>query len=157
MDVCNSCISRYGPVCHAPFTSGSLPQVRSTVSDFAVFLTIVIMVLLDFVVGIPSPKLQVPHAFKVMGCFGRWGCHKVMPGQGRAESGGDAGGVTISSSTSKCLASSWKGEDGPKTRYLQEKYLEVLAKRRLALLKPTGEGDMKPGLGGALTQGGRGK
>ncbi|XP_049653344.1 electroneutral sodium bicarbonate exchanger 1-like isoform X2 [Accipiter gentilis] len=39
-------------------------RVRSTVSDFAVFLTIVIMVLLDFVVGIPLPKLQVPHAFK---------------------------------------------------------------------------------------------
>ncbi|XP_049653828.1 electroneutral sodium bicarbonate exchanger 1-like isoform X5 [Accipiter gentilis] len=39
-------------------------RVRSTVSDFAVFLTIVIMVLLDFVVGIPSPKLQVPHEFK---------------------------------------------------------------------------------------------
>lgn len=157
MDVCNSCISCYGPVCDAPFTSGFLPQVRSTVSDFAVFLTIVIMVLLDFMVGIPSPKLHVPHAFKVMGCFGTWGRHKVMPGQGRAESGGDAGGVTISSSTSKCLASFWKGEDGPKTRYLQEKYLEVLAKRTLALLKPTGEGDMKPGPGGALTQGRRGK
>ncbi|XP_049653217.1 electroneutral sodium bicarbonate exchanger 1-like isoform X1 [Accipiter gentilis] len=39
-------------------------RVRSTVSDFAAFLTIVIMVLLDFVVGIPLPKLQVPHAFK---------------------------------------------------------------------------------------------
>ncbi|XP_074878102.1 electroneutral sodium bicarbonate exchanger 1-like [Buteo buteo] len=39
--------------------------VRSTVSDFAVFLTIAIMVLLDFVVGIPSPKLQVPHTFKI--------------------------------------------------------------------------------------------
>ncbi|XP_074878038.1 electroneutral sodium bicarbonate exchanger 1-like [Buteo buteo] len=39
-------------------------RVRSTVSDFAVFLTIAIMVLLDFVVGIPSPKLQVPHTFK---------------------------------------------------------------------------------------------
>uniref|UniRef100_A0A663FJT3 Anion exchange protein n=1 Tax=Aquila chrysaetos chrysaetos TaxID=223781 RepID=A0A663FJT3_AQUCH len=39
-------------------------RVRSAVSDFAVFLTIVIMVLLDFVVGIPSPKLHVPHAFK---------------------------------------------------------------------------------------------
>uniref|UniRef100_A0A663EE16 Anion exchange protein n=1 Tax=Aquila chrysaetos chrysaetos TaxID=223781 RepID=A0A663EE16_AQUCH len=37
-------------------------RVRSAVSDFAVFLTIVIMVLLDFVVGIPSPKLHVPHA-----------------------------------------------------------------------------------------------
>uniref|UniRef100_A0A8C8AXG4 Anion exchange protein n=1 Tax=Otus sunia TaxID=257818 RepID=A0A8C8AXG4_9STRI len=39
-------------------------RVRSTVSDFAVFLTVVIMVLMDFVVGIPSPKLHVPHLFK---------------------------------------------------------------------------------------------
>ncbi|XP_030366533.1 electroneutral sodium bicarbonate exchanger 1 isoform X2 [Strigops habroptila] len=38
--------------------------VRSTVSDFAVFLAIVIMVLIDFMVGIPSPKLHVPHMFK---------------------------------------------------------------------------------------------
>ncbi|NXL40404.1 S4A8 protein, partial [Glaucidium brasilianum] len=39
-------------------------RVRSTVSDFAVFLTIVIMVLMDFMVGIPTPKLHVPHVFK---------------------------------------------------------------------------------------------
>ncbi|NWI58900.1 S4A8 protein, partial [Calyptomena viridis] len=39
-------------------------RVRSTVSDFAVFLTIVIMVLIDLLVGIPSPKLHVPHVFK---------------------------------------------------------------------------------------------
>ncbi|NXN92607.1 S4A8 protein, partial [Rhinopomastus cyanomelas] len=39
-------------------------RVRSTVSDFAVFLTIVAMVLMDFAVGIPSPKLHVPHVFK---------------------------------------------------------------------------------------------
>ncbi|XP_074709916.1 electroneutral sodium bicarbonate exchanger 1-like [Strix uralensis] len=39
-------------------------RVRSTVSDFAVFLTIVVMVLMDFMVGIPSPKLHVPHMFK---------------------------------------------------------------------------------------------
>ncbi|XP_074777666.1 electroneutral sodium bicarbonate exchanger 1-like [Athene noctua] len=39
-------------------------RVRSTVSDFAVLLTIVIMVLMDFMVGIPSPKLHVPHMFK---------------------------------------------------------------------------------------------
>ncbi|XP_009958046.1 PREDICTED: electroneutral sodium bicarbonate exchanger 1-like, partial [Leptosomus discolor] len=39
-------------------------KVRSTVSDFAVFLTIVIMVLIDLVIGIPSPKLHVPHMFK---------------------------------------------------------------------------------------------
>ncbi|XP_041876537.1 electroneutral sodium bicarbonate exchanger 1 isoform X3 [Corvus kubaryi] len=38
--------------------------VRSTVSDFAVFLTIVIMVLIDLGIGIPSPKLHVPHMFK---------------------------------------------------------------------------------------------
>ncbi|NWH63770.1 S4A10 protein, partial [Geococcyx californianus] len=39
-------------------------RVRSTVSDFAVFLTIVVMVLIDFMIGIPSPKLHVPHMFK---------------------------------------------------------------------------------------------
>ncbi|NXB64754.1 S4A8 protein, partial [Struthidea cinerea] len=39
-------------------------RVRSTVSDFAVFLTIVIMVLIDLAIGIPSPKLHVPHMFK---------------------------------------------------------------------------------------------
>ncbi|XP_054151189.1 electroneutral sodium bicarbonate exchanger 1 [Melozone crissalis] len=39
-------------------------RVRATVSDFAVFLTIVIMVLIDLGIGIPSPKLHVPHVFK---------------------------------------------------------------------------------------------
>ncbi|KAM9252096.1 electroneutral sodium bicarbonate exchanger 1 [Cariama cristata] len=39
-------------------------RVRSTISDFAVFLAIVVMVLLDFMTGIPSPKLHVPHMFK---------------------------------------------------------------------------------------------
>ncbi|XP_051497370.1 electroneutral sodium bicarbonate exchanger 1 [Apus apus] len=39
-------------------------RVRSTVSDFGVFLTIVFMVLIDLMIGIPSPKLQVPHVFK---------------------------------------------------------------------------------------------
>ncbi|NXW52245.1 S4A8 protein, partial [Nyctiprogne leucopyga] len=53
--------SRYFPTRVAP---ALLPQVRSTVSDFAVFLTIVIMVLIDFLIGIPSPKLHVPHMFK---------------------------------------------------------------------------------------------
>lgn len=56
----------YGPGCQAPLSSGFSPQVRSTVSDFAVFLAIVIMVLIDFMVGIPSPKLHVPHMFKVL-------------------------------------------------------------------------------------------
>ncbi|XP_053346651.1 sodium bicarbonate cotransporter 3 isoform X2 [Clarias gariepinus] len=39
-------------------------RVRSTISDFAVFLTIMIMVLLDYLVGIPSPKLNVPDTFE---------------------------------------------------------------------------------------------
>jgi hypothetical protein len=37
------------------------------VSDFAVFLTIFTMVVLDFLIGVPSPKLQVPNVFKVSG------------------------------------------------------------------------------------------
>ncbi|KAM4704839.1 sodium bicarbonate cotransporter 3 isoform 8-T8 [Rhinophrynus dorsalis] len=39
-------------------------KVRSTISDFAVFLTIVIMVLVDYLVGVPSPKLHVPEKFE---------------------------------------------------------------------------------------------
>nr|XP_008117196.1 PREDICTED: sodium-driven chloride bicarbonate exchanger isoform X7 [Anolis carolinensis] len=39
-------------------------KVRSVVSDFAVFLTILCMVLVDYALGIPSPKLQVPNEFK---------------------------------------------------------------------------------------------
>uniref|UniRef100_A0A3P9PGU8 Anion exchange protein n=1 Tax=Poecilia reticulata TaxID=8081 RepID=A0A3P9PGU8_POERE len=39
-------------------------KVRSTISDFAVFLTIMVMVLLDYLVGIPSPKLEVPERFE---------------------------------------------------------------------------------------------
>ncbi|TKS82739.1 Sodium-driven chloride bicarbonate exchanger [Collichthys lucidus] len=40
-------------------------KVRSTISDFAVFLTIMIMVLVDYLVGVPSPKLDVPDRFEV--------------------------------------------------------------------------------------------
>ncbi|XP_073707588.1 electroneutral sodium bicarbonate exchanger 1 isoform X3 [Garra rufa] len=39
-------------------------RVRSMISDFAVFLTIVFMVLIDYLIGIPSQKLQVPSKFK---------------------------------------------------------------------------------------------
>ncbi|XP_053172443.1 electroneutral sodium bicarbonate exchanger 1 [Scomber japonicus] len=39
-------------------------KVRSMISDFAVFLTIVFMVLLDYVIGVPSQKLQVPSKFQ---------------------------------------------------------------------------------------------
>ncbi|ELV10842.1 Electroneutral sodium bicarbonate exchanger 1 [Tupaia chinensis] len=42
-------------------------RVRSMVSDFAVFLTIFTMVIVDFLIGVPSPKLQVPSVFK-KGC-----------------------------------------------------------------------------------------
>lgn len=36
------------------------------ISDFAVFLTIVVMVLLDFAIGVPSEKLKVPSKFQVI-------------------------------------------------------------------------------------------
>ncbi|XP_022602258.1 sodium-driven chloride bicarbonate exchanger-like isoform X1 [Seriola dumerili] len=39
-------------------------KVRSIISDFAVFITILTMVLVDYALGIPSPKLQVPSNFK---------------------------------------------------------------------------------------------
>lgn len=39
--------------------------MRSIISDFAVFFTIVTMVLVDYSLGIPSPKLKVPSVFKV--------------------------------------------------------------------------------------------
>ncbi|XP_069509506.1 electroneutral sodium bicarbonate exchanger 1 [Ambystoma mexicanum] len=39
-------------------------KVRSMVSDFAVFLTILTMVIVDYLIGVPSPKLQVPSEFK---------------------------------------------------------------------------------------------
>uniref|UniRef100_A0A3B4APK9 Anion exchange protein n=1 Tax=Periophthalmus magnuspinnatus TaxID=409849 RepID=A0A3B4APK9_9GOBI len=39
-------------------------KVRSIISDFAVFITILTMVLVDYSLGIPSPKLQVPSKFK---------------------------------------------------------------------------------------------
>ncbi|XP_049335197.1 electroneutral sodium bicarbonate exchanger 1 isoform X2 [Astyanax mexicanus] len=39
-------------------------KVRSMISDFAVFLTIVFMVLIDYAIGVPSQKLQVPSKFK---------------------------------------------------------------------------------------------
>uniref|UniRef100_A0A8D0GNM0 Anion exchange protein n=1 Tax=Sphenodon punctatus TaxID=8508 RepID=A0A8D0GNM0_SPHPU len=39
-------------------------RVRAMISDFAVFFTILTMVLLDLVIGVPSPKLQVPSVFK---------------------------------------------------------------------------------------------
>ncbi|XP_054642056.1 sodium-driven chloride bicarbonate exchanger-like isoform X1 [Dunckerocampus dactyliophorus] len=39
-------------------------KVRCVISDFAVFITIFTMVLVDYALGIPSPKLKVPSVFK---------------------------------------------------------------------------------------------
>ncbi|KAG8129462.1 hypothetical protein E2320_016138 [Naja naja] len=39
-------------------------SVRSVLSDFAIFITIATMVLIDYCIGIPSPKLNVPGVFK---------------------------------------------------------------------------------------------
>ncbi|TSS35881.1 Sodium-driven chloride bicarbonate exchanger [Bagarius yarrelli] len=39
-------------------------KVRAIISDFAVFITIVTMVGIDFALGVSSPKLQVPNEFK---------------------------------------------------------------------------------------------
>ena len=40
-------------------------QVRSLISDFAVFTAIVLMVVVDMVVGLDTPKLLVPEEFRV--------------------------------------------------------------------------------------------
>ncbi|XP_054859210.1 electroneutral sodium bicarbonate exchanger 1 [Eublepharis macularius] len=39
-------------------------KVRAVIGDFAVFITIFTMVVIDFLIGIPSPKLQVPSVFR---------------------------------------------------------------------------------------------
>uniref|UniRef100_UPI00358E7933 electroneutral sodium bicarbonate exchanger 1-like isoform X2 n=1 Tax=Myxine glutinosa TaxID=7769 RepID=UPI00358E7933 len=39
-------------------------KVRSSISDFAVFLTILCMIFIDYALGIPSAKLHVPNIFK---------------------------------------------------------------------------------------------
>uniref|UniRef100_A0A4W5RZT2 Anion exchange protein n=1 Tax=Hucho hucho TaxID=62062 RepID=A0A4W5RZT2_9TELE len=39
-------------------------KLRAVISDFAVFITIFTMVLVDYALGVPSPKLKVPSVFK---------------------------------------------------------------------------------------------
>uniref|UniRef100_A0A4W5RZV2 Anion exchange protein n=1 Tax=Hucho hucho TaxID=62062 RepID=A0A4W5RZV2_9TELE len=39
-------------------------KVGAVISDFAVFITIFTMVLVDYALGVPSPKLKVPSVFK---------------------------------------------------------------------------------------------
>ncbi len=40
-------------------------QIRSIVSDFAVMIAIVTMVATDAAIGLDTPKLLIPHDFKV--------------------------------------------------------------------------------------------
>ena len=40
-------------------------QIRTNVSDFSVLISIIIMVSIDALIGIPTPKLTVPEEFKV--------------------------------------------------------------------------------------------
>ena len=40
-------------------------QVRAIISDFAVMIAIVLMVLMDFLLGLPTPKLLVPDQVQV--------------------------------------------------------------------------------------------
>ena len=42
-------------------------QIRIMISDFAVFSAIIIMVAIDYLVGLSTPKLQVPEEFRVSG------------------------------------------------------------------------------------------
>ncbi|XP_062584941.1 sodium bicarbonate cotransporter 3-like isoform X1 [Saccostrea cucullata] len=39
-------------------------QIRGIINDFAVMIAIVMMVLIDFLLGIPTPKLHVPQEFR---------------------------------------------------------------------------------------------
>ncbi|NXJ86553.1 S4A8 protein, partial [Trogon melanurus] len=54
-------------------------RVRSTVSNFAVLLTIVVMVFIDFWMGIPSPKLHVPQKFKPTRADRGWLINPIGP------------------------------------------------------------------------------
>lgn len=107
----------------APLSPSFSPQVRSTVSDFAVFLTIVIMVLIDLGIGIPSPKLHVPHMFKVTGLgiggegFWHLRCHQGMSGQVRD---GLEEVLVVEPSRlphPRAINPRWKSEDSLKTRH----------------------------------------
>ena len=44
-------------------------QIRAIVNDFAVMFAILTMVLTDFFLGIPTPKLHVPEEFRVRNDF----------------------------------------------------------------------------------------
>ncbi|XP_056435312.1 sodium-driven chloride bicarbonate exchanger-like isoform X1 [Gadus chalcogrammus] len=46
------------------FSSYFPTKVRAIISDFAVCITIFTMVLVDYALGVPSPKLKVPSVFK---------------------------------------------------------------------------------------------
>ena len=39
-------------------------KVRSLISDFAVIIAIITMVIVDYLVGVPTPKMQVPDTVR---------------------------------------------------------------------------------------------
>jgi len=41
-----------------------IEQVRTTVADFAVFLSVTTWTLVDYMIGVDTPKLNVPADFK---------------------------------------------------------------------------------------------
>ncbi|KAK3083073.1 hypothetical protein FSP39_013225 [Pinctada imbricata] len=56
------------------------PQfVRQTLSDFAVLIAIVVMVLVDYLCGIPTPKLMVPSEFKPTRSDRGWFINPISP------------------------------------------------------------------------------
>ena len=54
-------------------------RVRSVFSDFAVMLAIVIMTVIDFLVGIDTPKLNVPDEIVVRFSYSMKWTRKLLP------------------------------------------------------------------------------
>ena len=53
-----------------------ISQVRSLISDFSVFTSILAMVAVDYVVGLDTPKLLVPEEFRVCSFLCLW--HEIL-------------------------------------------------------------------------------
>ena len=52
-------------VVHVPITTFFLLQVRHIISDFAVFIAVIVWVLIDILADVNTPKLIVPEIFSV--------------------------------------------------------------------------------------------
>ncbi|KAJ8962422.1 hypothetical protein NQ314_005749 [Rhamnusium bicolor] len=59
-----SVANQYPNIANTTTVNQTLCLVRQFISDFAVIIAILSMSFLDFKVGIPTPKLEVPHEFK---------------------------------------------------------------------------------------------